>query len=95
MLNPITLIDGYKLDHRRQFPVGTKRIYSNWTPRSSRVEGQDCVVTLGLQYFLKKYLMEEFERFFSVTPCECGKRKCKGWSDKWKFMAQRRREGGA
>ena len=41
------------------------------------------------------FKLEEFERFFSVTPCECGKRKCKGWSTRWKFGTQRRREGGA
>jgi len=63
-MNPMTLIDGYKIDHRRQYPTGTTKVYSNWTPRMSRIEGQDRVVFFGLQYFLKKYLMEEFENFF-------------------------------
>jgi len=64
-MNPITLIDGYKIDHRRQYPKGTTRVYSNWTPRSSRVEDQNEVVFFGLQYFLKKYLMQDFkENFF-------------------------------
>ena len=62
--NPATMIDGYKIDHRRQYPTCTTKVYSNWTPRTSRIEGQDRVVFLGLQYFLKKYLMEEFEIFF-------------------------------
>lgn len=69
-LNPITLIDGYKLDHRRQYPTGTTRVYSNWTPRESRVEGQTHVVLFGLQYFLSKYLDAEdgeFGRFFSAS----------------------------
>lgn len=30
----ILLTDGYKLDHRRQYPKGTERVYANWTPRS-------------------------------------------------------------
>lgn len=32
----ILLTDGYKLDHRRQYPQGTEYVYSkkNWTPRS-------------------------------------------------------------
>lgn len=57
-------IDGYKLDHRRQYPPGTQRVYSNFTPRGSRVAGQERVVFLGLQYFLKKYLMDDMRAFF-------------------------------
>jgi len=64
MLNPITLIDGYKLDHRRQYPEGTEYVYSNWTPRGSRVAGVTDVTLFGLQYFLDKYLMDEFSHFF-------------------------------
>lgn len=64
MVNPILAIDGYKLDHRRQYPDGTQYVYSNWTPRSSRVTGVNDVVFVGLQYFLEKYLMEEFQTNF-------------------------------
>lgn len=68
MLNPITLIDGYKVDHRRQYPEGITRVYSNWTPRESRIEGQTKVVFFGLQYFLSRYFgpLGEFNRFFSA-----------------------------
>lgn len=62
-LNPATLIDGYKLDHRRQYPSKTTRVYSNWTPRTSRVPGVTDVVFFGLQAFLSK-LMDEFANFF-------------------------------
>lgn len=68
--NPITLIDGYKLDHRRQYPPGTRRVYSNLTPRSSRIEGQESVVFLGLQYFLRRYLIEEMTAGFFEQPRE-------------------------
>jgi nicotinamide phosphoribosyltransferase len=64
MSNPILLCDGYKLDHRRQYPAGTEIVYSNWTARGTRREGHDKVVFFGLQYFLAKYLMEEFQYFF-------------------------------
>lgn len=64
-MNPMTLIDGYKIDHRRQYPAGTTRVYSNWTPRESRVPGQTKVVFFGLQYFLDRYLQAEFDNFFS------------------------------
>ena len=65
MFNAITLIDGYKLDHRRQYPEGTEYVYSNWTPRGSRIKGIDHVVNIGLQYFLQEYLDFQFgETFF-------------------------------
>lgn len=28
--------DGYKLSHKPQYPVGTERVYSTWTPRSNK-----------------------------------------------------------
>ena len=67
-LNPITLIDGYKIDHRRQYPEGTRRVYSNWTPRGSRVEGQTEAVFFGLQYFLQRFLMDEMKQDFFSRP---------------------------
>jgi nicotinamide phosphoribosyltransferase len=65
MINPITLIDGYKLDHRRQYPDKTEYVYSNWTPRGSRVDGIEEVTLFGLQYFLDRYLQDEFHEFFT------------------------------
>ncbi|MCC6954726.1 MAG: nicotinate phosphoribosyltransferase [Deltaproteobacteria bacterium] len=62
------MCDGYKLDHRRQFPAGTQRIYSNFTPRSSRVDGQDKVVFFGLQYFLSEYLGRIAAETFFARP---------------------------
>lgn len=62
-MNAITLIDGYKFSHQKQYPRGTTRVYSNWTPRESRAAGIDHVVFFGLQYFLDRYLGEEFGRF--------------------------------
>lgn len=69
MMNPMTLIDGYKIDHRRQYPPGTTKVYSNWTPRESRVPGVNKVVFFGLQYFLSRYLdakTGEFAKFFAA-----------------------------
>lgn len=63
-MNPLLLTDGYKVDHRRQYPEGTSLVYSNWTPRKSRMEGVDEVVFFGLQYFIKKYILEDFETHF-------------------------------
>lgn len=58
--------DGYKLDHRRQYPTGTEYVYSNWTARGSRIEGVDEVIFVGLQYAIQKRLMEDFEAFFAA-----------------------------
>lgn len=69
-MNPLLLTDGYKVDHRRQYPEGTSLVYSNWTPRKSRIEGIDEVVFFGLQYFIKKYLIEDFQTHFFDQPKE-------------------------
>ena len=70
MSNPLLLTDGYKVDHRRQYPDRTTLVYSNWTPRKSRIEGIDEIVFFGLQYFIKKYIVEDFETYFFKQPKE-------------------------
>ena len=67
-MNPLLLTDGYKVDHKRQYPDGTTLVYSNWTPRKSRIEGIDEVVFFGLQYFIKKYILEDFQTYFFGKP---------------------------
>lgn len=67
MIQPIALTDFYKTDHRRQYPKGTELVYSNLTPRGSRIEGIDRVVVFGIQYFMKEYLIKRFnEGFFKL-----------------------------
>jgi len=70
MTNPLLLTDGYKVDHRRQYPKKTTLVYSNWTPRKSRIEGIEEVTFFGLQYFIKKYIIEEFNNNFFSKPKE-------------------------
>ena len=67
-INPLLMIDGYKADHRRQYPNGTEVVFSNLTPRKSRLEGVDFCVFFGLQYFLKEYLIKRFEDDFFSLP---------------------------
>ena len=67
-MNALHLTDGYKVDHRNQYPTGTELVYSNWTPRKSRIAGIEEVVFFGLQYFIKKYLQEEFQNSFFGQP---------------------------
>lgn len=63
MKEAILLTDGYKLDHRRQYPENTEYVYSNWTPRSCHYypEATEGAVVFGIQYFIKEYLMKQFQ----------------------------------
>ena len=68
-INPLTCIDFYKADHRRQYPKGTASVYSNFTPRSTKhayhIRGVDeRIIFFGLQYFIKWYLVEVFNKEF-------------------------------
>ena len=67
-MNPITAIDGYKVDHRRQYPEGTQVIYSNLTARKTRREYTDKMVFFGLQYFIEHYLIDEWNNGFFYRP---------------------------
>lgn len=63
---PTLFKDFYKVDHRRQYPDGVEYVYSNFTPRISRIEGIDRVVVFGIQAFVKKFLIGQFnEQFFN------------------------------
>ncbi|WP_040704667.1 nicotinate phosphoribosyltransferase [Nocardia takedensis] len=64
--DPLFLTDAYKLDHRRQYPPGTTRVYSNLTHRASRVDGVEHVVHFGLQAFLRDVLEDSFAAFFAA-----------------------------
>lgn len=57
-------IDFYKSGHIYQYPKGTELVFSNFTPRSSRIEGINNVVFFGLQYFIKEYLLDQWQMNF-------------------------------
>lgn len=69
-MNPLFLIDFYKVGHVSQYPAGTQRVWSNWTPRSSRVPGQADIVHFGLSYFMQRFLKEAFDEGFFGRPVE-------------------------
>lgn len=73
-LNPMLLKDGYKTDHRSQYPKGSNLVYTNGTPRNSRDPRYKTIVNFGIQGFVKKYLMDEFDReFFKIPRAEAVK----------------------
>jgi nicotinamide phosphoribosyltransferase len=64
-LKPHLTFDGYKCDHRRQYPENSLLVFSNMTARGSRVKGLTKVFLFGLQAFIKKHLLMEWgEEFF-------------------------------
>lgn len=65
---PVLLKDGYKVGHPFQYPKDTTLVYSNLTPRKSRVEGIDGVVAFGFQYFVLEYLVNQFRENFFDRP---------------------------
>lgn len=68
MRNPLHQIDFYKADHRRQYPEGTTLVYSNLTPRKSRIPGVDHIVWFGLRYFVQEYLLTQWKWGFFMRP---------------------------
>jgi len=69
-VNPLTAIDFYKADHRSQYPEGTTEVYSNFTARSSKLGKvmketfDDKIVFFGLQYFIKDFLIDSWNKNF-------------------------------
>lgn len=60
--------DGYKADHRRQYPDNTELVVANLTARKSRIPEIDKIVFFGLQYFIKEYLQKEWDEEFFTQP---------------------------
>lgn len=57
--------DFYKTNHYRMYPSNCIKIYSNGTPRKSRIPGVNGIIFFGLQYFLIEYLVKQWnENFF-------------------------------
>lgn len=62
---PTLLVDGYKTGHPAQYEQDTILVSSNLTPRGSRVPGVTGVVPFGPQYWVREYLIDQFnENFF-------------------------------
>jgi nicotinamide phosphoribosyltransferase len=60
-------VDGYKVDHRRQYPTNSALVFSNLTARGTRVKGLDKVIFFGLQYFMDEYLTKDWnDNFFNL-----------------------------
>lgn len=65
-LTPVALQDSYKIAHHKCYKPGTTKIYSNLTPRSFKRSNSEFATLFGLQYFLKRYFVEEFNNWFKT-----------------------------
>lgn len=65
---PPLIADAYKLGHKFQYPNGLEEVYSNFTARGSRIPSIDRVVVFAIQYFLREYLNNRWDRDFFGSP---------------------------
>lgn len=68
LVSPILRKDFYKVGHPHQMKPGTKKLYSNFTPRGTRRDpAPKGIIWFGLQAYLIDTLIEEWSRcFFEV-----------------------------
>ena len=73
--NPLTTIDLYKTNHVVFYPKGLSYMYENYTPRSTKhfvkiKDTDDKVLLVGLQYFIKYWLIEIWQSEFFNKPVD-------------------------
>ena len=65
-MSTVNLCDFYKTGHHQMYPDGLEMIFNNCTARGSRIKNVDHIVVFGIQYWIKQYLIRDFnETFFS------------------------------
>ena len=65
-LNPMLMTDFYKTIHHLAYIPKLDYLVSYWTPRMTRIEGVDKVVSFGQQAMVKEYLINLFnDNFFN------------------------------
>ena len=69
-MNSMFLTDFYKFSPRQQYPKSTEKLYSTFTPRTSRLPNINSVVVYGTQAFIKTHLIEGFNDNFFSRPKE-------------------------
>jgi len=67
-MNPLLYVDFYKPHHQDMYPENMTKLYSNFTPRKSRLKGIDNVVVFGIQHFVLEYLIKKFNNDFFGKP---------------------------
>jgi len=78
---PLFMTDAYKQSHLNLFPKGTQFTYSNYTNRSTRIDGLTHVVNFGLQAYIQ-HLNDAFKPFFEADVdlvCDLYEERVKGY----------------
>jgi nicotinamide phosphoribosyltransferase len=65
---PVLNSDSYKQHHHLMYPKGLTKLYSNMTPRSFKRLNCDKAVWFGLQYYIKEYLINQWQTEFFDKP---------------------------
>jgi nicotinamide phosphoribosyltransferase len=91
MHNLITLTDSYKFSHYRQYPEGTKKVYSYFESRVGAKFKE--TVFFGLQYFLRHYLEAHALNEYKIKAAKelCDKHMGPGLFNEagWKLLLQK------
>lgn len=70
-MNPMLFEDAYKESHVHSGVENTTLVFSNFTPRRTYRENyNEGIIFFGLQYFLKEYLIKQWETEFFDKPEE-------------------------
>lgn len=67
---PILLSDSYKQFHHLMYPKDITLLFSNMTPRNYKRLGCEKSVFFGLQYYIKEYLISQWNELFFDKPLE-------------------------
>lgn len=67
-ISPLLLVDFYKQSHVHMYPEGLQLLFSNFTPRKTRMKGVNYMVHFGMQYFVKEYLIDQWNKNFFERP---------------------------
>ena len=67
---PMLLADSYKMFHHLMYPKGITLLFSNMTPRSYKRIGCKKSVFFGLQYYIKEYMINQWNELFFNKPLE-------------------------
>ena len=66
---PLLETDVYKTVHHEQYPKDMSYLTSYFIPRKSRTD-EDFLIMFGLQYYIKNYLIDDWNKNFFELPFE-------------------------
>lgn len=90
-MNPLLLVDSYKVHHQNMYPENMTKLYSNFTPRKSRLPGISKVVVFGIQHFILEYLIKKFDEDFFGNKFEEGLWNSRNYDFKRKIISDYKR----